>query len=210
MSTKLQYRVNTTLKKEYDNFVEEKHGNKHGKCGKSIENLMKLELTAEGASDYSDDPDVQELLEAAKKTPCTHTHRPPDKDDDHDVDSNFDDDEYLEARVNNAIAKQFDDFKKEMKEAIQINIQQGIKKELENNYTYNIESPNNHKSMEFFIQSFIEQYGEWTQVSYKELAGLAVQAHGVSDKRSIQNRVNYLIGKGILKESVPNIYNIIQ
>ena len=142
----------------------------------------------------------------------THHHHYHHDDEDEDFDSNLDDEEYLDAKFYKAVDKRFDEFERKIKEAIAINIDkkvsQKVKEELKGTYTY---SPVKEQApMDIFLKAFLEEYGEWSQVSYNELSHLAVQIHGVSDKRSIQNRINYLIGKGVITEFSPNVYNVIQ
>lgn len=137
-----------------------------------------------------------------------HTHR---KDDDFSPNSKFDDDEYLEAKVENTIDKRFDHFEKEMKTVIVENIDKKLEKVKEElkEYSYSSKSINNNNPIESYKIAFQKEYGEWEQVSYNELSQLAIQTHGITDKRSIKNRINYLIGNNIIKQLTPNVYQIL-
>ena len=67
MNERLQYRVNSELKNEYDKFIIEKYGNKHSKCGSEISKWIKMGLAIEGNEKYQNDPDVQTMLKKTKK-----------------------------------------------------------------------------------------------------------------------------------------------
>jgi hypothetical protein len=208
MKTKVGYKIDTLVKNDYDSLIIKEYGHKRNRSGLELGKALKTYLALKGDEKYSDDPDVQELLEAAKKTPCTLTHSR-DDDLDRDLDSNLDDEEYLDAKFYQAVDKRFDEFEKKMKEAIKINIEKGIEAKLEKIYSYQSNPVRKDSPLELYMAAFIKEYGEWNQVSYKELSTLAVQVHGVSDKRSITNRINFLIGKGVIKEFMPNIYDVI-
>ena len=114
--------------------------------------------------------------------------------------------------MDNAINKRFqkfEEFFQRFDENMDKKVEQKVRKELENTYSYSSTPPKKQTPMDMFLESFTKEYGEWSQVSYNELSHLAVQVHGISDKRSIQNRINYLLGKGVIKEFSPNVYNVI-
>jgi len=62
--------------------------------------------------------------------------------------------------------------------------------------------------MDMFARIFREEYGDWRQVSYNEISNLAVETQGVTDKRSINNRITYLQGVGIIENHAPKVYNV--
>jgi hypothetical protein len=79
MTKILGYRVDENLKDDYENFIINEYGNKNGKCGNSVSNLMKLEMALSGDSKYINDPNVKELLDTiSKKMLSTDTHEETD------------------------------------------------------------------------------------------------------------------------------------
>jgi hypothetical protein len=207
MKTKVGYRVDTSLKNDYDDLIIKEYGHKQNRCGLELGKALKTYLTLKGEEKYVNDPDVQELLEAAKKTPCTLTHSR-DDDLDRDFNPNLDDDEYLDIKFLKAVDTRFDEFEKKVEEKIDEKLDI-IEHNLQKKFSYNLKHGNKQTPLELFMAAFLDKYGEWNQVSYNELSTLAVQIHGVSDKRSIKNRINYLLGKGVIKEFMPNIYDVI-
>lgn len=69
----LGYRVDATLKNEYDMAIQDKFGHKQNRCGSELEKAMKIYLTLEGKKEYKDDPDVVALLDKARENQLTHT-----------------------------------------------------------------------------------------------------------------------------------------
>jgi hypothetical protein len=70
------FTVPDNLKKDYDMFVENKYGFKKSKCGKEIENLIKLQLAVDGNEKYTNDPDVQKLRDTiSQKSAHITVHR---------------------------------------------------------------------------------------------------------------------------------------
>ena len=68
MNEILSYRVDSELKKEYNEFIIEKYGHKQNRCGSEITKLIKFQLTMEGYTKYENDPDVQAMLKKTNKT----------------------------------------------------------------------------------------------------------------------------------------------
>ena len=62
--------------------------------------------------------------------------------------------------------------------------------------------------MDLFAKAFIKEYSDRKEVTRTELSYFASFTQGVTDHRSIQGRINYLIGSGVLTPSAPNIFNI--
>jgi len=63
--------------------------------------------------------------------------------------------------------------------------------------------------MDSFVSAFQEEYGDFKQVSSRELQKLVMRMHGVTDKRSIQNRVDYFVASGYIRPFAPNVYDIL-
>lgn len=55
MNEKLQYRIDSELKNNYTEFIEEKYGSKLGTVGTKMEKTMKLHLALAGYEKYYDD-----------------------------------------------------------------------------------------------------------------------------------------------------------
>jgi hypothetical protein len=55
--------------------------------------------------------------------------------------------------------------------------------------------------------SFQEEYRDFKQISSNDIQSLVMRVHGVTGKRSIQNRVEYLKGLGLIEPFAPNVYN---
>jgi len=64
-----------------------------------------------------------------------------------------------------------------------------------------------YTNLELFVQIFKNEYKYSKQITNKELSYFITFA-GTTDERSIQNKINYLISKGVLKPVTPNTFNI--
>lgn len=188
MNEQLGYRVTSQLKKDYDAFIKETYGHKRNKCGESLSKLMKFELAVNGYSDYVDDPDIQGLLAAARKIPCTHTQPKEDHDDEH-TESNEDRFQKLEEKFEEQIAQ------------LKAQLVKAVSSEPNKERDY-------YHRMDQFVSHFLEEYGDYKQVSQKEISKLVMRVHGVTDPRSITNRVDYLVANEYIEPYAPNVYNI--
>ena len=192
MSKMLGYRVDDELKKEYDELIERKYENKHSNCGKTIGSLMKLYLTINGGSDYGDDPGVQAMLKSIRRgSPCTHTQQSHEPKDD-----------------SNDLVEQIKEMRKELKE---VKEQLAEQKSTQNQRKIGKEQKRyRDHSIDGLVSSFYDEYGDDQQVSYTDISKLVMKTHGVLDKRSIHNRVQYLLAEGCIEPFAPNVYNIMR
>ena len=62
--------------------------------------------------------------------------------------------------------------------------------------------------MDMFAATFKQEYGDRTEVSRSELSYFASLVHGVTDNRSISNRITYLVSMGILEPYAPNVFSV--
>ena len=63
-------------------------------------------------------------------------------------------------------------------------------------------------NMDMFAQAFVKEHKDRKQVTKSELSYFASFVQGVTDHRSVQNRINYLIGSGVLIPTAHNIFEI--
>ena len=201
MNKPLQYRVNAKLKTEYNALIEEKYGHKRNRCGRELENAMKLQLVVNGRLDYVDDPNVQELLEAVRNISYTHTQnlkKNNKESNDNRIQRLEEKIDQLQVQLLQTIARTNTNESDEeyiKKETLQKDV---VKRQIR--YS-------KHK-MDEFVASFLEAFSDNKQVSTNELKKLVINIHGVTDPRSIQNRIDYLKNSGYLEPYAPNIYNL--
>ena len=187
----LNVNIDEQVKNDYKDLIQNKYDRVRNVYASQIENALKMYLAVNGCSEYVDDPDVQELLEAAKKTPCTHTqqsHEP--KNETNDLEERFKKMEAELAEVKEQLAGH---------ESTQN--QRKIGKEQRRYRDHSIDG---------LVSSFYDEYGDDQQVSYTDLSKLVMKTHGVLDKRSIHNRVQYLLAEGCIEPFAPNVYNIMR
>jgi hypothetical protein len=180
MNEQIRYRINPEVKHEYEEFITEKYGPKLGNAGLNVEKALKLFLTINGGSDYSSDPAVKEMIQSIRgDSQSTHTQNS------EDINNSTHDD--LERKMN------------EMQETL---------KELKEQLEKQSKPAKRNTDMDMFVQLFKEKYGHDHQVSINDISKLIVKTHGVMDKRSIQNRVDYLMSSGFIESFAPNVFNV--
>jgi hypothetical protein len=74
LKKQLGYKVDASLKKDYEEMIIAKNGSKKFHCSQHIEKLMKLELALQGNDSYKNDPEVKALFHSlAENEMITHT-----------------------------------------------------------------------------------------------------------------------------------------
>ena len=180
MNEILGYRVNAELKSEYNEFIEEKYGSKLGTCGKSIEKIMKFKLALEGCDLYRDDPDVLELLGRVGGSFNAHTHNISKKSD----------------STNDVVVDLVEEIKSLKDEVKQ------LRREVKG------KPSKKTGSMADFKKQFRAEYGDFKQVSRRDIASFVTSNYDVHDSRAIQNRINFLIAHEVLERYTNNVFNI--
>jgi hypothetical protein len=178
MNEILGYRVNSELKNEYDEFITEKYGQKLGTAGTKMENAMKLYLTLEGNEKYQDDPDVKAMLSKVDAK-SDHTH--------------------TKSVVKESVEEVMD-------EKINRIVEEIVNKKVEEKFKR--ESAKKVGSMATFKKNFQLEYGDYKQVSRKDLVRFVTNKEGVWDPRSIQSRIDYLLANEVIETFAQNVYNI--
>jgi hypothetical protein len=182
MSKCLGYRVDDNIKSDYDELIEEKYGHQRNKCGKSVAKWMKLELAIEGHDSYQNDPDVLELLNLVSAKLSTYSR-------------NVSKSTNIERKVDE-IARDFEVINKKID-----NIAEKVK----------VKGGSSNKrtgGLADFKRQFKAEYGEFKQVSKRDLVRFVTNNYDVHDSRAIQNRINYLLAHEVLELSAPNVFNV--
>ena len=196
MRERITCRIDRNIKEDYYTYIQKTHGLKHRKTGINMENALKLYLTLQGGVSYADDPDVQELLESAKDISCTHTQSKNESKKDSKATNGTSKVEKLEHEIEE-MKNTLDEMKALLVQATQKEPKTEPKKERDS-----------YRQMDQFVSRFQEEYGEDHQVSLKDISKLVMKTHRVTDKRSITNRINYLVANEYIEPYAPNVYNI--
>jgi hypothetical protein len=74
-------------------------------------------------------------------------------------------------------------------------------------HTHNHRSED-HGNITMFGRAFIDSFGDYEQVSFKDIRKLASLTQGVIDERSVQKRVNYLVDLDYIKPITNNVFEV--
>jgi hypothetical protein len=180
MNERLGYRIHSELKAEYDNHILDKYGHKRNKCGSELEKLIKFNLALEGHDLYCNDPDVVELVGKVGGSFGAHTYNVSKKGD-------------VSGDVVVDLVEEIKSLRAEVKQ---------LRSEVKG-------KPSKRTgSMSDFKRQFKAEYGEFKQVSKRDLVRFVTNNYDVHDSRAIQNRINYLLAHDVLELSAPNVFNI--
>ena len=172
--------INRQLEKDFKSDVRDRHNRIKGVYGNEVENAMKVYLTLQGNDVYQDDPDVLELMDKVGGSLDAHTHNISKK----------------ENVVNDVVVDLVEEIKSLKTEVKQLRNEVKGKPSKKTG------------SMADFKRQFKAEYGDFKQVSRRDIVHFVTDKEDVHDSRAIQNRINFLIAHEILEPCAPNIFNI--
>jgi hypothetical protein len=181
MTTKMGICISETTQNRFKSNVKEEYGKIKGVYGNEVENAMKFYLAANGDKEYQDDPDVQEIFKKANQVFNTKSNE-------------------SKSDTNNTIEEKIDRMEKKFEEKFEF-----LAKKLEQKSKR--ESSKKHGLAEFKKQ-FQMAFNDYHQVSKREVERFIMNQTDIVDKRSINNRIQYLESHGVLEPFAPNVYDV--
>jgi hypothetical protein len=172
--------INRQLEKDFKSDVRDRHNRIKGVYGSEVENAMKLYLTLHGRDLYLDDPDVLELLGRVGGSFNPHTH-------------NISKKENISSDVVVDLVEEIKSLKAEVKQ---------LRREVKG------KPSKKTGSMADFKKQFKAEYGDFKQVSRRDIVHFVTDNYNVHDSRAIQNRINFLIAHEVLEPYTQNVFNI--
>ena len=157
-----------------------KYGHKRNRCGSELASWMKMGLALHEREKYRDDPDVLELLGSVGGSFNAHTH-------------NISKNGNVSGDVVVDLVEEIKSLKAEVKQ---------LRREVKG------KPSKKTGSMSDFKRQFKAEYGDFKQVSRRDIVHFVTDNYNVHDSRAIQNRINFLIAHEILEPCAPNIFNI--
>lgn len=75
-------------------------------------------------------------------------------------------------------------------------------------HTHKVQKHEDYGNIQMFGQAFVDNFGDYKQVCYKDIRKLATVTQGVIDERSIQKRVNYLVDLNYISPIANNVFEV--
>jgi hypothetical protein len=180
MNEKITCRIDGNLKEEYYNYISKNYDQKWGKTGSELGKALKVYLTLHGREKYQDDPDVLELLGRVGGSFNAHTH-------------NISKNENVSGDVVVDLVEEIKGLKAEVKQ---------LRNEVKG------KPSKKTGSMADFKRQFKAEYGDFKQVSRRDIVRFVTENDDVHDSRAIQNRINFLVAHEVLEPYTTNVFNV--
>lgn len=172
--------IDENVQKEFKDVVRAEHNRVKGVYGYEVANAMKLYTAINGREKYMDDPDVLELVSKVGGSLDTHTHNISKK-------RNLSEDVVVD------LVEEIKSLKAEMKK-----LRSDVKGK----------PSKKTGSMADFKKKFKAEYGDFKQISRRDIVRFVTANEDVHDSRAIQNRIDYLLAHEVLEPYTHNIFNV--